>query len=456
MSLAEAEHLLLHDRLDEAHALLVSLARGSGSDARRAKIEAGRLAVRCGDATRGLEWFRDAWGSPDDGSELDSQVQSEAGRYLGELLERAGDHLQAEAVLRSAMDKRLAATSPEDAEYCALAVSLAAVLLALGKRGEAKMLSDVAARGLWEAGDDRAVEGLLVRAMAIKATQGRHYDALEPVYSLPPSTQDLLLREAIVGQRHRGRFLLPVLFELDHWHKAQRGGISHPQVLALIAEIARDLGRSRERVQALESLALYFLRAGEREMHGHAMVALARAHHEGGRTPAAVALLIESAAQHPDLASALLCEAGALGGDPEVLRQAIAAGDEAEAARAHTALGVLLMHRGESEAEQHLDVGSRLPSADPDAQLSRLHLIAAREGLTCGCGEASGAMSRALQDKLFQAVPSDLVFAAGVLGSTEGLEVRLELAREPSAGERQALDAAIAEVRQRFERQSPP
>jgi tetratricopeptide (TPR) repeat protein len=453
MSLAEAERLLLHDRLEEARDLLVSISRGAGPEARRAKIEAGRLAVRTGDIVRALEWFRDAWGTPDDSTDGDRQVRSEAARYLGELLERAGEYLQAEAVLRGAMESRLADTSADDPEYGALAVSLAAVLLALNKRGEAKMLAEVAARSLWEAGDERAVEGLLVRAMAIKATQGRHYDALEPVYGLPPETQDLLLREAVVGQRHRARFLLPVLFELDHWHKAQRGGISHPQILALIAELARDLGRSRDRIRALETLALYFLQASEPELHGHAIVALARAHHEAGRTPAAVALLLESAEQHQELASALLCEAGALSGDPDVLRKAIDVGEPAAAARAHTALGCLLVHREEPGAVEHLEEGSRLPSPDPDAQLARLHLIAQREGLSCGCGESAAVMSRALQEELFAAVPGDLVFVVGVLGTDDGREVRLELAREPKPEERATIDRVIADVRERFERQ---
>ncbi|TNE91436.1 MAG: hypothetical protein EP330_05185 [Deltaproteobacteria bacterium] len=452
MTLDQARHLLLHDQLDDAHALLIELSRGQGADARRAKIEAGRLEVRRGDVTRALEWFRDAWGSPEDGSEPDAVSRMEAARYLGELLERLGELLQAEAVLRSAMDERLEATSQEDAEYAALAVSLAAVLLGLGKRGEAKMLSDVSARTLWEAGDERAVEGLLVRAMAIKATQGRHYDALEPVYSLPPDTQDLLLREAIVGQRHRAKHLVPVLLELDHWHKAQRGGISHPQILALVAELGQQLGRTRDRIHALESLALYFLQSGEDELHRHAMIALARAHAEASRPEKGVALLVEAADHKPASRAAFLTEAGSLAQDDALLRQAIEAGDEEEAARAHTALGVLLFHRGERGAEAHLEHGARLPSPDPDAQLARLHLIALREGATCGCGEGPGAMSRALQDALFAGGPADLVHVAGVIGTAQGLELRLELTREPSPAERQFVDQTVDQVRARFER----
>lgn len=455
MSLEQAQRHLLHDRLDEAADLLREVSRGTGVEARRAKIEAGRLAVRRGDAERALEWFRDAWGTPASADPDDAIARAEAARYLGELLERLGEYIQAETVLRAAMDERQETDGADDTEAAALAISLAAVLLTLKRRGEAKLLSEVGARVLWEAGDERAVEGLLVRAMAIKATQGRHYDALEPVYSLPPETQDALLREAIVGQRHRAKHLVPVLFELNHWHKAQRGGLGHPQILALIAELAQRSGRNRERIQALEELCLYFLTSGEPDMHGHALVALARAHGESRQPEKGVALLVEAASvrQHP---SALLREAGTLAGDPELLRQAVAAGveegSEEATARAHAALGVLLAHRSDAEALVHLEAGARLPSPDPDAQLARLHLVTVREEAACGCGDAAGAMSRALQDALYEGGPGDLVHLAGVIGTPSGLELRLELTREPTPSEREFVDQTVARVRRMFER----
>ncbi|MCO4743217.1 MAG: hypothetical protein KC912_00410 [Proteobacteria bacterium] len=449
MSLEHARSLLLHDKLAEAEVALAEVAKGEGAEARWALVERGRLALRRGEAERALEWFREGW-TRDTTDEADAIARAGAARHLGELLERLGEFIQAETVLREAAEVRLEATDDTDREYGALIVSLAAVLLAVEKRGEAKMLAELGARSLWEQGDERAVEALLVRAMAMKATGGRHSEALEPVYALPPEVQDALIREAVVGQRHRAKLLLPVLVELNHWHKAQRE-LSHPQILALIAEISRDLGRKREWIAALEDLAGYFLRAREPEMHRHSMVALARAHQAAGKPEKGAALLVE-AAQVSEAPSALLREAGMLTEDADLLKQAIERGDEEEAARAHTALGVLMVHNKLCGAEDHLREGSRLPGMDADSQLARLHLIAHTEGASCGCGEAAGAMSRALQDALFEGGPADLIHVAGVIGLPTGLELRLELTREPTSAERMFVDNTVAAVRRRFER----
>ncbi|HSD88988.1 MAG TPA: hypothetical protein VLB44_15780, partial [Kofleriaceae bacterium] len=121
------------------------------------------------------------------------------------------------------------------------------------------------------------------------------------------------------------------------------------------------------------------------------------------------------------------------------------ANDAEELGQIAVAHGIFLQHEKDQAAEPLLVEAIRLLSPDhPDALCARSHLIALRTGGGCGCGDMSEALASAVLEMIREAVPGDLVADLEIsLPDGQPPNVSVQLARDPSPSEMQALDSAV-------------
>jgi hypothetical protein len=125
--------------------------------------------------------------------------------------------------------------------------------------------------------------------------------------------------------------------------------------------------------------------------------------------------------------------------------------------RALIAHGIYEQHQKRPEiAEKMLaEALSMLPPSHPDTLCARSHLQAIKEQAECGCGDMSGAISEALREMVLPHLPKGLLtHLAAKVGGDEGIQLEVQLAREPTEMEldllNQVLQQAVAELQQKI------
>ncbi len=455
---------VLAERLVAEAALAAATRHGPESAEHAAALfELARVLVEVGDLVRAAEVLRRA-----------SELPPAAGRTpeaqrarltcqmnLGEVLLRLGEADEAEAVLRSSLAERAALYGEAHPGYAHGLEGLAEVLHARGDEEEALELVERASAIFREDGP-RLAAALALRAL-IAAELGK--ELVPGVEALGEPVLDELVRAVLAReQTEDARTLLPVLSALRAHLEARRGpaDLWLLNLVGATANAARAAGQDELRRSSLAWLLHAVDARGDEPQGLEVTLGLALCESELGDHDAAERWYVEGrrrARRLGDLGleSAVLRNHGLARSENRpadaapLLAEAVALAREAEdddaLGRALVALGIQRQHTGLAAEARVLfeEAIRRLPPEHPDTLFARSHLGALQEGSdACGCGDLGQAIAGALRDLVAPHLPDGLLREIVVALREEGPpEVSVDLAREPSAEERELLDRSL-------------
>ena len=450
--------LVQRGRATEAEALLrgeVSHTRDGSPERTDALFDLANLLVACGDLPRAVEPLRTAVAMPPVDREHE-KARLTGTMNLGEILGRLGEIEEAHAVLKDGLEARRAFYGENHAGFAYGLESLAKVEMQRGDVASALDHINTAVRIFWDAGNERIASCFATRAPIVKATGTPAFDQLE---ALPDELFDRMVSDVLQADDVSPRLQLDILGELAHVVSVRDGAAAWlPQVHASLSNTARDAGNHLARIKSLEWLRAHMERIGDFQQALGMVLALALAQDEAGNTELAEAHYTDAIQRANDPRSraragrnfGLFLSQHERPAEARVqLQAALAAareaGDPDELGQIAVAHGIFLQHQKDRAAEPLLEEAIRVLSPDhPDALCARSHLIALRTGGGCGCGDMSEALASAVLDMIREAVPGGLV-ADLEITLPEGAppNVSVQLAREPSPAEVQALDSAV-------------
>ncbi len=428
-----------------------------------ALFDACAVLVDLGDFDRALERLRSAAQVEGDGFEV-SKLRLNCLMNLGQLLTQTGRLAEAEEVLRDGLARRRALYSAEHPGYAYGAEALAESLLRAGQHPEALALAQDAVR-IFEAQrhhDTPSALALLAFALQSESADGKARP-LEGAAKLPDPQLAALSRHVLQrAPQHAPAVVFPLLEALRELLSSRPGlrreALDTGILLADLAQREGSFGRAvaamerlvtlldapedaRERLGALESLALAYSQSGD---PARALATYERAHRLSARDEVLssrvrrnwglyLAELNRPAEADPHLAASL--DAARADGDAGVV------GDRA------CAYGIFLQHQGQSDqAQRLLQEAVRLAPADSDTRLyAHAHLKALERGGACDCGaELPGAFRESVKALVSARLPPGLLADLEVeLPRHERPQLHVKLAREPTVEERHLLDQVL-------------
>lgn len=378
---------------------------------------------------------------------------------LGELHQALGELDLAEEVLRTSLGERARFYGEAHAGYAYGLESLASLLRSRGALAEARGHIEKAVAIFRQEENPRLAGALATRAPIVKALGEAAFTGVD---ALPGDAFDELAQTVLAQERFvEPPLQLAVLEELRGAVEARgetRANLLQA-VVSAVARVARVAKAHDVRRQAIRWLLARLEERAEVENVVSGWQSLALAEAEAGDSAAAeraytTALGWAERAGNRALKSQVLRNYGlflAEEGEDEArgrdaIGTAVRLADEAgafeAAARARIALGIRLQHDGELAVARTLLEAAlpALPPSDPDALTGSSHLHAIADGQSCGCGDMRLAIGEALWAMVEPLVPQGLVEALRV---GDGGKLEVQLAREPTDAEGEALDRAL-------------
>jgi tetratricopeptide (TPR) repeat protein len=391
---------------------------------------------------------------------------------LGEVLQRLGELDQAHKALEESVELRRDLYGAESEGLAFGELPLADVLFWQGQLERAEELIEESAGVLWYAHNANVVAGLALRAAIRAAKYGDERPLLEHLDALPPELKRDLINVCLLRSESDPPvptvLVLQELRERLEDEEALRPLL--PQVVSAKARAARRAGDAKAREEALTWLVKHFDEVRDREQALAAQLGLAFAQDEAGQTSSAEKTYAEAARRADALgnpaARASAYRNGGLffskhGRNAEAdtfLAESLASAEKTSdpmlIGPALVARGVFLQHTSRSEeAKAVLERAiGLLPAAHPDVLFARSHLAAIGTDRPCGCGDTSGALSKALEELLKGELPEGLLTAIRFDASSSN-QLQVQLSRAPTVEEKEKLDRALRQAVSKLEEQ---
>jgi len=391
-------------------------------------------------------------------------------------LQYANQPKEAEAVFLESLQGRAKYYGVDHPGYAFGLEPLASLLLRQGRLAEALDMFEAVVENFWRNGHPRVAIALALRAEARKMAGGQ-VAAFAGVEQLPAEVLQQIPNHvigrkdesdpAILSQVLQG--LLPELrkrFGADDelvvnsliWIanfemiRGKQGDLSaRIQAASDVVAVQHRRGKSREAVQAIQSLALAL---GDAERDDEAVAAYRDAV-ERAKTIDDPALLSQARRNFGLLLSELKRDQEA---EVELLG-AVEDGEKSSnlemVSRARIALGIFYQHRNRlTEARPLLAMAlQHIDPAHADAVVGRSHLQALQSGKTCGCDHQAEGLAASFREFVLARIPDDLLENLEVRVQDNDFKIEIRLRRKPEQEELKHLNGvirhALTEFRQR-------